>query len=319
MKKISIIIPVYNTEKYIKKCIDSIINQTLKEIEIIILNDGSSDACNDIIENYDDSRIVYINKDNEGISITRNKGIELANGEFITFVDSDDYIDITFCEKMYNKAIKDKCDVVICDYYNKDDNLYTKKSIYNFNDTKLKDNPAIINEVNLGPCNKIYKSTLITDNNIKFPENIKYEDAPFVVAAISKAIKIGKVNEPLSYFNIHLGSQTTTRDEKIFDIFKIIGLVTKILKKNINEYNTNKLIIETLINYAVQCRYIENKVLRVNFINDVFIYLDTHIPNWKISDNFDHLSIMKKLVLKNKNLLKIYCTIYILRKKYYET
>lgn len=314
MNKISIIIPVFNTEKYIEKCIDSLINQTLKEIEIIVLNDGSTDSCNDRLKKYDDSRIVYINKDNEGISITRNKGIDLATGEFITFVDSDDYIDITFCEKMYYKAKKDNCDVVICDYYNKEDNLYIKKEIFDFKDTKLKDNPSIINEINLGPCNKIYKSTLILDNNIKFPENTKYEDAPFVVSALSNAAKIGKVNEPLSYFNVHLGSQTTTRDEKIFDIFKIIELVRNILKDNINEYNINKLTIDTLINYAVQCRYIEDKVMRVKFIDEVYCYLETNIPNWKINDNFVHLSIMKKLVLKNKILLKIYCTIYLLRK-----
>lgn len=314
MNKISIIIPVFNTEKYIEKCIDSLINQTLKEIEIIVLNDGSTDSCNDRLKKYDDSRIVYINKDNEGISITRNKGIDLATGEFITFVDSDDYIDITFCEKMYNKAKKDNCDVVMCDYYNKEDNLYVKKKIFDFKDSLLKDNPSIINEINLGPCNKIYKSTLILDNNIKFPENTKYEDAPFVVSALSNAAKIGKVNEPLSYFNVHLGSQTTTRDEKIFDIFKIIELVRNILKDNINEYNINKLTIDTLINYAVQCRYIEDKVMRVKFIDEVYCYLETNIPNWKINDNFVHLSIMKKLVLKNKILLKIYCTIYLLRK-----
>ncbi|MDD4188242.1 MAG: glycosyltransferase, partial [Bacilli bacterium] len=283
-------------------------------IEIIILNDGSTDSCHDKIKKYNDSRIIYINKDNDGISITRNKGIDLATGEFITFVDSDDYIDITFCEKMYNKAKKDNCDVVMCDYYNKEDNLYVKKKIFDFKDSLLKDNPSIINEINLGPCNKIYKSTLILDNNIKFPENTKYEDAPFVVSALSNAAKIGKVNEPLSYFNVHLGSQTTTRDEKIFDIFKIIELVRNILKDNINEYNINKLTIDTLINYAVQSRYIEDKVMRVKFIDEIYCYLETNIPNWKINDNFVHLSIMKKLVLKNKNLLKIYCTIYLLRK-----
>ena len=100
--KISIIVPVYNCAKYIKKCLDSLINQTFKNIEIILVNDGSTDNSEEIIQSYDDNRIVYIKQKNQGPSAARNLGIDLAKGEYIGFVDSDDWIDADYYEKLYN-------------------------------------------------------------------------------------------------------------------------------------------------------------------------------------------------------------------------
>lgn len=104
MNKVSLIVPVYNTSKYLEKCINSLINQTLKDIEIIIINDGSTDNSEKIIKKFNDKRIKYIAKQNEGIGKTRNLGIEKATGEYLAFVDSDDYLSIDFCKKMYTKS-----------------------------------------------------------------------------------------------------------------------------------------------------------------------------------------------------------------------
>ena len=117
MNKVSIIVPVYNTSKYLNSCIKSLLHQTLKDIEIILINDGSTDDSESIIKKYKDKRIKYISKKNEGIGKTRNLGIDTATGEYLSFIDSDDYVEPDFCEKMYEKATKDKCDIVICDYY----------------------------------------------------------------------------------------------------------------------------------------------------------------------------------------------------------
>lgn len=119
MKKISVIVPVYNTEKYIKKCIRSIIEQTLKEIEIIIVNDGSKDKSLEIIKDLmkQDRRIKLINKENEGVSSARNSGIKMAKGKYIQFIDSDDWIEKEFLEKMYDFAEKENVDIVVSDYY----------------------------------------------------------------------------------------------------------------------------------------------------------------------------------------------------------
>ena len=108
MKKVSIVIPIYNSEKYLQTCLDSILAQTLKEIEIIAVNDGSKDRSREIIEEYQKrypSTIHVINKENGGMSDARNKGVEKATGEYISFVDSDDYIEPTMLEKMYQNCL----------------------------------------------------------------------------------------------------------------------------------------------------------------------------------------------------------------------
>lgn len=103
--KVSVIVPVYNVEEYIEECIESIVNQTLKEIEIIIVNDGTKDNSMKKIEKYlSDSRIVIINKENGGISSARNAGLKIARGEYVTFIDSDDFIKITMLEKLYDQT-----------------------------------------------------------------------------------------------------------------------------------------------------------------------------------------------------------------------
>ena len=310
MEKISIIVPVYNSEKYLNKCINNLIKQTLTDIEIIIINDGSIDNSDKIIRSYKDKRIKYLNKKNEGIAVTRNKGIKKSTGKYITFVDSDDYIDITFCEKMFNKAEKEKCDIVICDYYNINNHSKNIRKLNSFKNSNLKNNPEMINLINLGPCNKIYSSRLLKENKIIFPENIKYEDVPFVCECLIKAKNIGKVDESLSYFNIHEGSQTTIRDEKIFDIFKVADLIKNILNDKIFESINHYLLISILINYLVQSRYIKINKTRKEFIDSTYIYLNINIPKWKNNIYFKNINFFKVIVIKNKYLLKIYCYIY---------
>lgn len=117
--KVSIIVPVYNVEKYIDRCLNSLVNQTLKEIEIIIVNDNTPDNSMKICEEYAkrDNRIKIYNKEqNEGLGLTRNYGIKKANGEYIAFVDSDDYVDNDFYEKLYNKIIKTNSDICFAEY-----------------------------------------------------------------------------------------------------------------------------------------------------------------------------------------------------------
>ena len=119
MPKISIIVPVYNVEKYIERCLKSLVNQTLQDIEIIIVNDGSQDKSEEIIEKYvkeNHNKIKYYEKSNGGLSSARNYGIEYATGEYIAFLDSDDYVETNMYEEMYNLAKKENADMVECDY-----------------------------------------------------------------------------------------------------------------------------------------------------------------------------------------------------------
>ena len=128
MPKVSIIVPVYNVEKYLSKCLDSIVNQTLKDIEIICINDGSVDNSQSVLEAYakKDTRIKVINQENLGLSCARNKGIDIAQGEYIGFVDSDDWIDLEFYEELYNNAINTQSDIAASSILRK--RLITQKS-----------------------------------------------------------------------------------------------------------------------------------------------------------------------------------------------
>ena len=118
MNRVSIIVPVYNTKDYIIRCVDSLVNQTYKDIEIILVNDGSLDNSIDLVnEKYDDDRIVIVNQDNMGSGQARNNGIKKASGDYLFFVDSDDFIDKDTISIMMNKMINDKVNLVICDYY----------------------------------------------------------------------------------------------------------------------------------------------------------------------------------------------------------
>ena len=129
MPKVSVIVPVYNVENYVEKCLKSLVKQTLQDIEIIIVNDGSTDNSENIIKEFIKlygEKIKYVTKENGGLSDARNYGMKFASGEYIAFLDSDDYVDITLYEKMYNKAIEEQCDYVECDFIWKYDDKEVK-------------------------------------------------------------------------------------------------------------------------------------------------------------------------------------------------
>lgn len=314
MIKVSIIVPTYNRAKYLPTCIDSLISQTLKDIEILIIDDGSKDNTKEIIEKYNDARIKYFYKKNSGIGDTRNFGIKKAKGECICFVDSDDYLDITMLEKCYNKLTRDNLDMVVCDYIEIDEetNDEVKYNINNFNDTTLAKTPSLILDVNLGPCNKVFKRHLFS--NVLFPTDIKYEDMALVVKIMYQAKKIGKINEYLSYFLVHSNSETTTVDEKIFDIFVSLDMIRDTLKEDMYREVTNQLIINKLQDYNIQQRNQTNKHLRKKFIDASFRYLEEHVKDYKNAKYYKKESFPKSFIKKNINITKLYCNIYALVK-----
>ena len=311
MVDISIIVPSYNAEKYINRCIESLINQTKKELEFIIINDGSTDSTEDRIKSYKDKRIKYFKNKNQGISKTRNFGIDKAKGKYIMFVDSDDYIEEYACEKLYNKIESDNSDVVVSDFYIVKDDKKENFNIVPFNDLSLKDNPEILNIVNTAPWNKIYRSELIKKYNIKFPENLKYEDAPFVLECLDKSKKISKLNEYTYDYIIHNNSETTVRDERVFDLFKILDIIRNYfsdkdyLKQEIDNY-----IVKMLMNYNIQQRVQKDKKIAMKFIDDSFEYLNKYVPNYKNNKYFKERNKIKGFIEKNKSISKLYCKLY---------
>ena len=312
MVDISVIVPIYNAEKYLNKCVDSLINQTKKELEFILVNDGSTDKTEEIIKSYKDSRIKYFKNKNQGIGKTRNFGIEKATGKYIMFLDSDDYLKNNPCEILYKNVEKTDADLAICDFYKIYDSGEEEKiKLLSFKPTTLWKTPSLVNEINLAPWNKLYKKELITKNKIKFVENLKYEDAPFVIEAFSKAGKIIKVDEYLNYYLIHGNSETTVRDKRCFDILKIIDLIRKNTKNEAYlQEEINKLTVRIITNYTIQQRNQKDKNVGLDFIDEAFSYLEKEVPDYKNNKYFKNRSILKRTIEKSKFLTKLYCKIY---------
>lgn len=190
MPKVSILVPIYNVEKYLEQCIESIINQTLKDIEIILVDDGSPDNCPQMCDNYakKDSRIKVVHKKNGGLSSARNAGIEVATGDYIGFVDSDDYIELDMYEKMYIIAKENNVDFVMSDYCRVSSEGKVKatldidEGIYNKNKIKKEVFPTLImsDDINYGSllsvCYCLYKRDLFIKNNLMFDDEIKYSE-----------------------------------------------------------------------------------------------------------------------------------------------
>ncbi len=305
MIDVSIIVPIYNSEKYLKKCIDSLINQTHENIEILLINDGSSDNSEKLIKKYKDKRIKYISKENEGIGKTRNLGIKESKGKYVMFIDSDDYISEDCVEKFYNFAESTKSDLVVSNFYKDHDGQLEEIIIPSFNSTTLNDNPNLLNIINMGPCNKIYKKELIS--NIKFDEKLKYEDVIFVCKALNRAKKISKIDEFLSYYVIHGSSETTTRDNKIFDIIKVNEELKRIFFDNKKTKNNFiDLSVMMITDYAAQTRYIKDKKVRKQFINEAYDYLNNIDTKWTKRECFRKINIFKRIIKSNKGLLLLY-------------
>ncbi len=226
MYKISLIIPVYNVEKYIKECLDSAVNQTLKDIEIICVDDCGSDNSVEIIKEYqkNDNRIKILHhKKNSGLAASRNTGMAVATGEYLAFLDSDDYLQLNFLEELYKKAKETGADIVQSTlfFYYEDTNLHKdyllNNDIRHFNPQK---DGKLDVYYNAGMCwNKIFRTTLIKEHNITFPEGLYWEDNPFVIEAAYYANNICYTDKTNYIYRQRAGSIVTLGSYKLhFDL-----------------------------------------------------------------------------------------------------
>ena len=216
MPRLSIIVPIYNVEKYLSRCIESILNQTFKDFELILVNDGSTDNCKEICEKYKrmDSRIIVANKKNGGLSSARNLGIDVSKGDYIGFVDSDDFIDAHMYEILFNTINACDSDIVICDYYkvNEYDIKKYEKMKSNNKDIKVEN----INNIDaieriitrdtkiVVAWNKIYKRSLF--DNLRYKEGVICEDEFLAHRIFYKCNKVSIINQKLYYYIQRKGS-----------------------------------------------------------------------------------------------------------------
>ena len=222
---ISVIVPVYNAEKYLQKCLDSILEQTYKNLEIIIINDGSTDNSGQICQEYEkqDDRIVYIEKENSGVSDTRNAGMNRMTGPYVTFVDSDDWLEPNYVKFLYEKLIEHQADIVVgnytsfnesnsvfyfhtsADYYEK---VYDNKSVI----PCLYDAKELLKSALIVPWGKIYKKEIIA--NFRFPIDRIVEDALFNLKALLDSKKVVYVNKSAYIYRVREGSLSNTWSDK---------------------------------------------------------------------------------------------------------
>lgn len=195
--KISIIVPIYNTEKYLRTCIESILNQTYQNIEVILVNDDSPDNCGQICENYKikDDRIVVIHQKNKGLSGARNSGLDVANGDYIGFVDSDDWIGKEMYEVMLNVSLKYDLDIVECGINNSGFEIeYTNTELNLVFENSIEALQRIIQSSGFSVCRKLYKKDTI--KNSRFPLNRNSEDVYFAIDNIPKIKKMAYFQFP---------------------------------------------------------------------------------------------------------------------------
>lgn len=245
MPKISVIVPVYNVEKYLSNCLDSIINQTFTDIEIICVNDGSKDSSRRILEKYKkkDSRIKIVDKKNGGLSSARNAGMRVATGEFYSFIDGDDWVDITMLEKLYDNITKLNTDIVICgvhqyDETNKklvDDDKYFNLGYFD----KSFDNRAFyyeevkpfIMDVCVMAWNKLYRKSFIDECNAWYPDGLIFEDGPFFFSIFFKTKRVSLVRDLLYYYRINRkGSIIKKGGKQFLDIIDVVELMYNSIK-----------------------------------------------------------------------------------------
>lgn len=239
MAKVSVIIPVYNLEKYLAQCLDSVLAQTLEEIEILCINDGSTDSSPALLANYAkfDSRIKIINQQNRGLSAARNAGIEASATDYLIFVDGDDKVAPVLVEDLYRSAILNNSDVVYANslwfrpdrnrYFNVDRGIppHVELNFVNNPFNELTSDADLYFKLPVFAWNKIYKKSFLTYNNIYFPEGMIFEDIVFFTRTYLKADRISFVNKFLYFYRLNReNSVNSTGGRDFWDIFKILKM-----------------------------------------------------------------------------------------------
>lgn len=325
MPKVSIIVPVYNAEKYLSRCLESLVEQTLKDIEIIAINDGSTDNSLSILERFESyykDKFKVIDKFNEGAGSARNRGLDIATGEFIKFVDADDYLNLNILDKMYKMAKEYNVSLVRGNYQTVlgpirfgDISNWGEKSEAQIIDVREDKDYVITETPAIG--NKLISRELLGD--LKFPEKTKWEDLAIIPVVIASSEKLLHMNEPV--YNYRINMNTTIKDfiyaiPNVIDIINSLNyLKTEMKKRQLDEEYQNQ--IESL--YILHTLYrVENALNWVNFpekkkivvIQSLINILDLEYPNWKENPIIEKYKRINPIFKLNMSRLDFYMSDY---------
>jgi glycosyltransferase involved in cell wall biosynthesis len=307
--KVSVIVPVYKVEEYLSKCLSSLVQQELKDIEIIVVNDGSPDNSQSIIDKYQKNypNIKSFIKDNSGLSDTRNMGIQNATGEYIAFVDSDDYVRFDMYSKMYSKAKDKDFDVVTCDV------KYVYSDHENIVVTDPKNDTTNIKEafIDLYPaaCTKIFKREIITKNKIYFKSGVWYEDVEFMYRLLPYVKSIGVIHEPFYEYLQREKSITNSVSPKFYDYINNMNGVVDYYKEK-GFYDTYKKELEYAYVRYVYATFIKtclayDKETYLKAVDDAIKNVNEHFPKYRRNKYFYKSLKGLYLALFSKGLAKL--------------
>ena len=319
MPKVSVIIPVYNSEKYLSECLDSVVNQTLKDIEIICVNDGSKDSSLRILEEYasKDNRVKIINQENKGAGLARNSGLEIAQGEYLSLLDSDDIFEHDMLEILYKKAKEKDTDILICrskEFYEKTkkykdldysirEEYLPKKDVFNCNDI-----PKYIMNFAVGwAWDKLYKSDFVKNYGLNFPNLHNTEDAVFVFPSLIYAEKISIIQNS---FITHRKTSTSLENSRDKNYLCFIE-ASRMIKRDLEDRNLYKKVEQSFINWFVdhsfwQIDTLKNKSNRKNLakiLDNIFEEFEIYEKNFDyFYDNKLYERVKKKKFIKSEKL-----------------
>ena len=300
---ISVIVPVYNIETYLLECLESITNQTYTNIEIVAVNDGSTDTSRKLLESYQEKepRLVIYDKENGGLSDARNYGIKMAKGEYILCVDGDDRIHPKMVEKLYRAIQENEADIAVSDmlyFYETKEDSYSNGG--DFTCTNIHETPSLI-AINNSACNKMYQKHLF--DTIQFPVGLYFEDLATIPILLYNAKKVVKVDEPLYAYRQREGSIMHTASKKIFEIYDALDRVQDYIKANGNEENIleafrSLYIVHGLDLTTLKIKDFDDKDIRVEYLKENMERLKKSYPNYTTDSLYKHASFKKKIIFK---------------------
>lgn len=260
-KILSIIVPVYNVEKYLRKCLDSIFDQTIDNFEVICVNDGSTDSSADILDEYSRmyENLIVLTQKNAGVSVARNSAMKVATGKYIGFVDSDDFIDKNMYLAMIQRAEKCNADIVIANPYIYDmssDNTYVYRNMLDYlrldrlNGFSPLDVPKVFEYI--GPWDKIYNAEFLRKTNVEFPVGRIFEDHVFSYYTFALAQRVSVIKESYYYYRKNAGGSITDK-ERVNDNYKYDFLRnSKEIKEFLKEHNCYKQVAPVFLEYFMR-------------------------------------------------------------------
>lgn len=296
MIKVSVIVPVYNTERYLRRCLDALTGQTLQDIEILLINDGSTDRSFAILSEYQKrfpEKIRVITKENGGQATARNLGIMEAKGEYIGFADSDDYVDETMFQKMYELAKRKQADYVECQYRCIDESGKKPVEIRtNGHIREYTSNQDMMIDPQVSPWNKLYRREILQEERLTFPTGVIYEDTAFYLKTIPYIRSRAYLDERLVNYMLHDAStMSSNKGKRVGDFFRVIddyiffyherGLYHQ-YEKELEYFSVKCLLCSSLSRIG----RVQNRKLRAELLHQTFERLSKQFPAYKSNPYF---------------------------------